>query len=157
MLDETDLKILTALQTDAKATYADIGKLVNLSGPTVFERVKRMEKLDIIKGYGAILNPGMVGGDFAAFIRVSTIATVDSVAYSEFLKEIPEIIDCYDVAGDDNFLIRIETHSPDGLSAILRRIRLIPGTLRASTVLVLSKIFERGYDISRLAKKLKAS
>lgn len=157
MLDETDIQILTALQLDAKATYADIGKRVNLTAPTVFERIKRLERMDIIKGYGAILNPEMIQEKFAAFVRVSTIATIDTHAYTEFLKEIPQIVDCYDIAGEDNFLIRIETATPEGLGEVLKKIRLIPGTLRASTVLVLSKLFERSYDISRLAKKLKTA
>ncbi|MBN8705732.1 MAG: Lrp/AsnC family transcriptional regulator [Bacteroidetes bacterium] len=157
MIDETDILILTALQLDAKATYADIGKRVNLTAPTVFERIKRLERMDIIKGYGAILNPEMIQEKFAAFVRVSTIATIDTHAYTEFLKEIPQIVDCYDIAGEDNFLIRIETGTPEGLGDVLKKIRLIPGTLRASTVLVLSKLFERSYDISRLAKKLKTA
>ncbi len=156
MIDQTDADILTFLQTDAKATYADIGKKVNLTAPTVFERIKRLEKMDIIKGYGAIINNDIVQDKISAFVRISTIATVDMLAYSEFLKEISEIKDCYDVAGEDNFFIRIETENPQELSTVLKRIRIIPGTVRASTVLVLSKVFERNVDLRKLIGKPKS-
>lgn len=156
MIDQIDAEILSFLQNDAKATYADIGKKVNLTAPTVFERIKRLEKMEVIKGYGVILNDDLVREKISAFVRISTIATIDSTAYSEFLKEIREITDCYDVAGEENFFVRIDADGPQELNNILKRIRQIPGTTRASTVLVLSKVFERNYDMTKLINKPKA-
>lgn len=153
MIDQIDAQILTFLQHDAKASYGDIGKKVNLAAPTVFERIKRMERMEVIKGYGVILNNDLVKERISAFVRISTIATIDTGAYSEFLKEIREISDCYDVAGEENFFVRIDAQNPQELHTILKRIRQIPGTTHASTVLVLSTLFERSYDMTKLINK----
>lgn len=142
MVDAVDIKILTELQADAKITYAEIGKRVNLTAPTVFERVKRLEKLDIIKGYGAIIDFKPVKPKLSSFVRVSTLATIDNSAYASFLRDISGICDCYDVAGEDNFILRVEVDTPDELHFVLKKIRSIPGTQKAVTDLVLSKLFE---------------
>ena len=60
-LDVTDYKILAALQEDAKQTYTAIGKLLGIAHSTVYERIKRMEKHEIIKKYTAIVNAEKTG------------------------------------------------------------------------------------------------
>ena len=70
MLDDRDLAILTALQDDARATYADVGAAVGLSASAVHERVRKLEQQGVIHGYRAVVDPEAVGLFVTALIAV---------------------------------------------------------------------------------------
>ena len=74
MLDERDLDIVAALQEDARATYADIGRRAGLSASSVHERVRKLERTGAIRGYRAIIDPD------ASQVRTTTYAAVASSA-----------------------------------------------------------------------------
>src|SRR5258708_38015763 len=72
VLDDIDLKILDLLLQDGRISHTAIGKETDLSGPSVYARVQRLEREGIIKGYPALLAPEKVGRGLAAFVRVRT-------------------------------------------------------------------------------------
>ena len=73
MLDDKDLAILSALQDDARATYADVGAAVGLSASAVHERVRKLEQQGVIRGYRAVLDPEAIGLFVTALIAVTPL------------------------------------------------------------------------------------
>ena len=71
MLDETDIRILMLLQQNAKLTIKELSEELNLTTSPVFERIKRLEKEEIISGYVALVNPEKVGKGQVVFCNVS--------------------------------------------------------------------------------------
>ena len=71
-LDERDRKLLTLLAADATPSYAELGKLLNLSAPAVHERVKRLKRDGQIKGIAARLDGAKIGRPLLAFVHVDT-------------------------------------------------------------------------------------
>ncbi len=74
MIDEKDRAILDILQRDDRTGYAEIGSKVKLAASSVYERVKRMERQGVIRGYGAVVDAKAVGRGVTAFVSVATRA-----------------------------------------------------------------------------------
>lgn len=143
-LDEIDRRILAELQADARATYQDLGKVVGLTGPSVFERVKKLEARGIIHGYRALVDAEAVGFGITAFVHVSQYGEADDCGtLAPLLAEIPEIEECHHIAGDDLYLLKVRTPSTAALSNLLTRIRQLGPGIRTRTTVVLETAFER--------------
>src|SRR5260370_2839479 len=87
VLDDIDLKILDLLLQDGRISHTAIGKETDLSGPSVYALVPRMEREGIIKGYTALLAPEKVGRGLAAFVRVRTQTPEYEIAVFERLVQ----------------------------------------------------------------------
>ena len=86
-LDDIDLKILDLLLKDGRISHTAIGKETDLSGPSVYARVQRMEREGIIKGYTALLAPEKVERGLVAFIRVRTqTPEYESAVFERFIQ-----------------------------------------------------------------------
>ncbi len=104
-LDEIDVKLLKALQKDAKANTKELCEFLNLSKTPVYERIHRLEKEGVIKGYGAIIDNKKVGLPLVVFCNVS-LAVHDDEHIERFMKdilEIEEIMECYSTGGFYDF------------------------------------------------------
>src|SRR5260370_3157570 len=96
--DDIDVKILDLLFQDGRLSPTAIGKETELSGPSVYASVKRMEREGIIKGYTALLAPEKVGRGLAAFVRVRTqTPEYESAVFERFVQEKEKILECHDV------------------------------------------------------------
>lgn len=118
-LDQTDWAILRELQADARISYAELGRRVGLSSPAVQERVRRLESAGVIKGYHADIDPEAVGLTVMAFVRVRQINGKHRQIMIELVQNTPEIINCYDVTGDDWFLMEVVAKSTRHLEDVL--------------------------------------
>src|SRR5581483_8040098 len=117
MIDDKDRAILDILQRDDRTGYAEIGREVKLAASSVYERVKRMERQGIIRGYAAILDARSVGRSVTSFVSISTRA-----ASSELVPRLAafrEIEDCYSVAGADSLLLKVRTKTTQELESVL--------------------------------------
>ena len=142
-LDETDLRILTILQADGRATHAAIGKTIGLTGPSVYSRVRRMERDGIIRGYTALIDPRTLRQDLVAHARVTTHADeTEQEPFETFVLGEPQVLECHDVDGEDSYLLKIRTASPQSLRLLLARIRAIPGVTRTVTSIALQTVKE---------------
>ncbi|WP_420385544.1 Lrp/AsnC family transcriptional regulator [Roseivirga sp.] len=108
-LDAVDIKILEILQEDARITTKALADQLNLSTTPVFERVKRLEREDLIKKYVALVDNRKLGLRLIAFISISL--TKHSRSYLEkFVNEVsqyPEVMECYHIAGNFDFLLKV--------------------------------------------------
>ncbi len=141
-LDETDRAILRELQQDCRQTYADIATKVGLSAATVHARVKNLEKRGVISGYGARINAPSVGLSTLAFIQLRLENNSNSLAVASNLIQLPEIEECYSVAGDVDAILKVRTSNPHELEMLLYRIKNVPGVTRTNTLVTLSTLFE---------------
>ncbi len=107
-MDNIDKDIILHLQKDARLTMTSIGKLIGLSQPAVTERVKRLEDQGVIKEYKAIVSNEKVGKSMVAFILFRTSQCTDFVDYC---KKSPQVVDCYRISGEHNYLIKVIVES----------------------------------------------
>lgn len=108
-LDPIDRKILRALQADAKTTVSELAQHVGLSPSPCARRVRLLEKSGVIKGYAAILDQRKVGLPISAFasIKLERQREEDLDRFAEAVSRWPEVMDCYLMTGQRDYLMRI--------------------------------------------------
>ena len=108
-LDEIDLRILAILQDDGRITNAKLASEVGLSAPPILERVKKLERAGIIKGYRAILNAEALGCHFLVFVAVTVdVRQLSRIeAFEEMLVQSREVVECHHIAGNIDFLLKV--------------------------------------------------
>jgi Lrp/AsnC family leucine-responsive transcriptional regulator len=117
-LDAIDTAILTALAKDARTSMADLARLVRLSPPSVSERIRRLEDAGIVEGYTLALNPKALGLPVAAWLRIRPIpGQLQKV--QEILQDLPEIVECDRITGDDCFIARAHVRSVEDLERVI--------------------------------------
>lgn len=121
-LDEIGRKILSALVKEGRIGFSELGRRVGLSAPAVAERVRRMEDVGLIKGWRAVVDRARLGGGITAFMRV-TCPGEKYQAVRRLAQEMPEIIDCHHVTGEDCFFIKMAVGSVEHLERVVERFR----------------------------------
>jgi len=134
VLDERDLGIIAALQGDARATYADIGRRVGLAASSVHDRVRKLEDLGAIRGYRAEVDPERVGLHVTAFIAVSPLDASQPDDLPDRVLDLPEVEDCYSVAGEANYVLKVRTRNTADLEELIRRLREKAGVATRTTI-----------------------
>lgn len=111
-LDEIDKKILRELQENSRLTTKELAGKVNLSTTPVYERVKRLENEGYIKKYVAVLDPEKLNLGFTVYVNVELVRqSYQGVqTFADRVKDIPEVTECYSVAGKTDFILKI--HAP---------------------------------------------
>jgi len=143
-LDRIDLRLLEALQRNARSTYAELGALVNLKPPAIHDRVKRLEARGFVRGYAAQLDARRVGYELTAFVSAFCAPDLDYDAFTRSAQSFPEILEIHSVAGDETYLLKVVTRSTTHLDDFLTRLKRLPGVARTRTTIVLATPFERG-------------
>ena len=112
-LDDRDEDILRALQENARLTNKELAAKVHLSTTPTYERVKRLERMGFIKQYATILDAAKLNKGFAVFcsIKLRRLNSEMARAFTEMVKQIPEVTECYNISGSFDYLLRIQ--SPD--------------------------------------------
>ena len=112
-LDDRDEDILRALQENARLTNKELAAKVHLSTTPTYERVKRLERLGFIKQYATILDAAKLNKGFAVFcsIKLRRLNSEMAMDFTEMVKQIPEVTECYNISGSFDYLLRIQ--SPD--------------------------------------------
>lgn len=142
-LDRTDLKILKILQENCKITNLDLSKKIGLSPAPTLERVKKLEQQDYIKSYHAQVNPQAIGLNVQTFVQVS-LAWQKENALNNFmdkLKAIDEIVECYIITGEADFLIKIVCKDiPTYEQLLFKTLSQIEEIERLKTLMTLSTV-----------------
>jgi len=142
-LDDADRGILTALQRDSKATNAEIAQQVGLSAAAVHARVKRLQDDGVIDHYTAIVNRERIGFDMLCFVQVSLRAhdRETTRCFSEAIKEMPQVLECYQLIGDIDYLLKVVFRSKDDLRRFLMEgLTSIEGVTHIKTSLALTEV-----------------
>jgi len=141
-VDSVDRQLVKALRSNGRASYAELGRLVGLSGPSVQERVRRLEDRGVVTGYHADVNAHALGLGVTALIGILLSDSTSHDEITHLLEEVREIEDCWFIAGDDSFMVKVRSGDMDGLSEIIGRLQRIPGVARTRTTIVLSTTWE---------------
>ena len=141
MPDERDLEIIAALQEDARATYADIGRRVGLAASSVHERVRKLERSGAIRGYRAVVDPEALGLFVTALIAVTPLDPTQPDDLPDRIADVQEVIDCLSVAGEANYILKVKTRTTGDLESLIQRLRE-KAEVHTRTTVVLSVQFE---------------
>jgi Lrp/AsnC family leucine-responsive transcriptional regulator len=141
-VDQVDRLLLDALRANARATYAELGRIVGLSAPATHERVGKLEASGVITGYHAAVAPEALGYAMNALIGIFLTDNADMDELTASLTAIPVVEDCWFVAGEETFVVKVRVPDVAGLEAAIRRLNGIRGVARTRTTVVLSTKFE---------------
>ena len=120
-LDRMDFRILSQLQRLGRCSNVELSELVGLSPSPCLTRVKRLQKIGVIQGFGAHLAMAMLGDLLVVFteITVSHHRRKDMRRFEEAAEMFPEIMECYNVSGGYDFLLKIVTRSVDHFQTVM--------------------------------------
>jgi Lrp/AsnC family leucine-responsive transcriptional regulator len=139
-MDAIDSGILRLLQKNARLSLSEISLKVNLSVPTVSERIKKIESSGLVEQYTAILNPGMMKKDLTAMMFVSLDRPQFSSKFLAFVELQDEVLECHYIAGDFDYLLKIMTENTSSLEKLLTKIKSVPGIQKTKTTVVLCTV-----------------
>lgn len=143
-LDDLDLRLLEALQRNARSTFAELGVIIGLKPPAVHDRVKRLEARGFVRAYAAQVDHRRLGLGLTAFISAFTLPEMSYDDFTAAVAALPEVLEVHSVAGDEAFVLKVVTRSTAHLDDLLSRLKQIHGIARTKTTIVLSTPFERG-------------
>ena len=140
MLDEIDRNILKELQTDARTSYAEMGRRVGLTTPAVIERVRKLEDAGVITGYRAEIDTAKIGLPITAFVRMS-ITGVDYSRIIAVAESTNEILECHRGTGGDSFIMKVAVASVEHLQEIIDK--LTPYGITTTAIVLSSPVKSR--------------
>ena len=143
-LDAIDRKIIALLQRDARMTNAALAAEVGLTAPSVFERVRKLEQRGVIQGYTVQVDAAALDKTLTAFIRITLAYDERQEAGLRALRDDPDILECYSVAGEDCLIIKTRVEDTAALEGVIKRVRGHVTVLRSVTMIALSAIKEGG-------------
>jgi Lrp/AsnC family leucine-responsive transcriptional regulator len=141
-VDDIDRELVEALRSNARSTYAELARRVGLTAPSAHERVAKLESSGVITGYHAAVAPSALGLGVSALIGLFLADDVEADEVADKLAVLPEIEDCWFVAGDESFLLKVRVPDVDALEGTLGALRRIRGVSRTRTTVVLSTRWE---------------
>jgi len=138
-LDGIDHKLLALLQQDDRVPVAELGKMLGVPPSTLNDRIRRLLKLGVVRGFHAQLDPQKLGLDLLAFVFVGWSDAATEAPFLEAIAEAPEVQEAHHVTGAWNYLIKVRlktTHDLEGFLAEVKR--TVPGIQRTETLVALS-------------------
>ena len=141
-LDSVDRHILSLLQENCKLPLARIGERVGLSAPAVAERIDKLEKSGVIRGYTAVLDSHKLGKDITAFIGVCIEHPRLITKFEREIDRLEDIQECHHVTGQYTLLLKAKADNTPALEQLIRNIRFLEGVTRTETLVVLSTYTE---------------
>ncbi|AKJ29672.1 AsnC family transcriptional regulator [Caldimonas brevitalea] len=142
-LDAIDRAILQTLQEDASLTNVELADKVHLSPSACLRRVKQLEESGVIAQYVALLNPKAVGQPGTSYTIVNVERTTPETlrSFEQAVRDEPQILDCFYVAGSNDYLLRFTYRDAEDLeqfhTEVLAR---LPGVVRSNSMLVLRTV-----------------
>jgi Lrp/AsnC family leucine-responsive transcriptional regulator len=121
LLDEIGRNLLSALQEDARLSYAELGRRVGLSPAATAERLRRLEEAGVITGYRVEIDREALGLPVLAIVRLSC----DGVKYRPFLKAVltmERVMECHHVTGGDAFILKVVAESVEELGRVVEKL-----------------------------------
>jgi Lrp/AsnC family leucine-responsive transcriptional regulator len=142
-LDAIDRKILEALQDDGRISNVDLAARVHLSAPQCLRRVRALEERGVIRGYRALAEPQRLGLGVTAYVHLN----IDADAFGRvrdieaMIRSFPQILECYTVSGDYDYLLKVVARDLKSLSQFLTdRLMQTPGVADVRSMICLEEI-----------------
>lgn len=145
-LDPTDRKILSLLQADGRMTNAQLADRVHLSQSACLRRVQRLQEQGIIAGYAMLLNQDRVGLPTNVFVEVSLYSQAEDRldAFETAVREVPAVMECYLMAGDADYLLRVAVADvPDYERIHKEYLSRLPHVARIRSIFAMRTVYKR--------------
>jgi len=141
--DRTDRKILETLQADARLTNQQLAERVALSPSPCLRRVRALEESGVIRQYVALLDPAKIGLSLLAYVTVK-LEKKGKMPVEQFTRAVlawPEVIACYAMTGDMDYLMRVQVEDLDHYSRfIMEKLLKQPGVIDIKSNFVLERV-----------------
>ena len=137
-IDDLDRKILEFLQKDGRMAASHIADELDISIPTVTDRIKKLSESGVIQGFHATLNPKLLGLDVSAIITVISESSEHYKEVIQMARNTPEVVQCYSTTGKGSHTLIIVAKNSQALEELLRKIQNWPGVSRTETQVILS-------------------
>ena len=142
-IDAIDKKIILALQADGKITVAELAERVGLSPSPCARRVRLLEEAGIVKGYSAVIDQSKVGLPISAFasIKLERQSEENLDRFGEAVSRWPEVVDCYLMTGQRDYLMRIVARDLESYERFLKqKLTRLEGVASIETSFALAQI-----------------
>lgn len=144
-LDETDLRLLTALQREGRLSNGELSERVHLSPSACHRRVARMEDAGVIRDYVALVDPRAVDRRTTAFVEITLSGQADEVLaeFEAAVARIPDVLECHLMAGSADYLLKVVAADTEDFAAIHRRhLAKLPGVAQIQSSFALKTVFK---------------
>jgi Lrp/AsnC family transcriptional regulator, leucine-responsive regulatory protein len=142
MLDSLDIKMLGMLQRKGRTKRNELAEAVELSIPSVSERLHKLEANGVIEGYYTKLNRKIFGFDIMAYILVVMESSKHYKSLITHVEKKPEILECHSVLGEGSHLLKVLVKNSEALERLLSEIQAWTGVVSTKTTFVLSTLKE---------------
>jgi len=140
-VEDLDREIVRQLAHDGRRSFTDLAKDTGLSVSAVHQRVRRLEKRGIIRGYSADVDADEIGLPLTAFVSIKPIDPAAPDDAPDRLRHLEAIEACHSVAGDESYILKVRVKDPGALETLLQEIRAAANVSTRTTV-VLSTPYE---------------
>jgi Lrp/AsnC family transcriptional regulator for asnA, asnC and gidA len=148
IIDGIDKQILRALMEDARTPILEIARNVGISGAAIHQRLRKLEKSELISGSKFIINPKILGYTTMAFVGIYLDKAMNNPDAVKQLKKIPEVLECHYTTGNWSILIKILCKDNEHLMHVLNKeIQTIEGVSRTETFISLDQQIDRQIKI----------
>jgi Lrp/AsnC family leucine-responsive transcriptional regulator len=138
-LNPLDIKALKLLMREGRATWADLGQRLGLSAPSAADRIHKLERRGVIRGYAALVDAASVGYPLTAYVSVSLASHRDRAAFLRGIEKMEQVSECHHVSGDDDYLLKVRCRGTLDLDHLLaKELKDKLGVARTRTTIVLS-------------------
>lgn len=136
-MDYIDAEILKILSRNADVTSSDISQKVNLSVPAVNKRIQKLKKDGMIRRYTVLTNGKNIGKPIMAFVLLVVQASRQGEPFLEYVKSDDDILECFSVTGEYDYLIKVCASDMEALKNKLSQIKLHNGVVKSHTMISL--------------------
>ena len=143
-LDAIDRKLLSLLQTDAKLSQAELAKAVGLTAPSVNERIRKLERGGVIRGYEALLDERKLGHDITAFVEIFIEHPKFESGFIEAVGDLDEVLECHHITGEFSLLLKVRVRDMQAFRRLLiEKLNTVRGVRQTRTLIVLATAKEQ--------------
>jgi len=147
-MEEIDRRIVTLLAGDGRMSFTDLARETGLSVSAVHQRVRRLEKRGVLRGYAAIVDYDAIGLPLTAFVSIKPIDPAAPDDAPERLAHLSAIEACHSVAGDESYILKARVASPVALEELLQQIRAAANVSTRTTVVLSTPYEHRAPDVT---------
>jgi len=134
---------LRRLTENGRATWAELGALLELSAPAAAERVRKLEERGVIRGYTALVDAPALGYPLTAFIGVVLERPRDREPFLAKVGQLAAVQECHHVAGDEDYLLKVRVSGLPALEDLVsNELKGLPGVVKTRTTIVMSTVKE---------------
>jgi DNA-binding Lrp family transcriptional regulator len=142
-LDAIDRRILDRLQENGRVSNVDLANDVGISSSPCWRRVRELEKRGVISGYVALVDAAAVGLPVSVFVQVTLERQIETALeiFEAAVKERPEVMECYLMTGDADYLLRVVVSDLPTYEAFLKdHLTRIPGIANIKSSFALNQV-----------------